>query len=420
MWRKRKNKNINNTVKKDKIKDNSNIKNINKTIVFDKIENINLKSKKNNSNINQKKGSLYKKSNIKSKNEFRTKEKEIEKQKMFLKTFTETEEKKKLRRGSIGRENKKYNLKQNSITIHNRVSSLPDSKKKKIIDLNNYNSVNLSVNKSISKNKNNNTITVNTSINVNTTIPSINIFEKSKEIKTEISKYILSSRVPKQIKNKTDIKNNLYNSSLNITTNEMNSNDTSSICNSIVSNVTTKKRKVINFPITNLNLYSQRDNVKLSKIKLSKITNKTLNDSINNYNDNSIKPIKKTKIRLSTENFFAPLTERNKFRSNLMHESFVEEKKIVKNHPRKYYGIIDLLCVSYKNLEDSIKYIKNILKNNSIFFIQTTNYIFRCNKFSTSFDIEIVEIDKKIYYYLIKIKNGSVFTEKKLIKQFFG
>jgi hypothetical protein len=29
MWRKRKNKNINNTVKKDKIKDNSNIKNIN-------------------------------------------------------------------------------------------------------------------------------------------------------------------------------------------------------------------------------------------------------------------------------------------------------------------------------------------------------------------------------------------------------
>ena len=200
MWRKRKNKNINNTVKKDKIKDNSNIKNINKTIVFDKIENINLKSKKNNSNksrqiicdlnngtfcdkkteliktnitqnlteetqieklkeknikiepikkinkeiinnknkitskvnnsnINQKKGSLYKKSNIKSKNEFRTKEKEIEKQKMFLKTFTETEEKKKLRRGSIGRENKKYNLKQNSITIYNRISSLPDSKK---------------------------------------------------------------------------------------------------------------------------------------------------------------------------------------------------------------------------------------------------------------------------------------------------
>ncbi len=103
-----------------------------------------------------------------------------------------------------------------------------------------------------------------------------------------------------------------------------------------------------------------------------------------------------------------------------MHESFVEEKKIVKNNPRKYYGIIDLLCVSYKNLEDSIKYIKNILKNNSIFFIQTTNYIFRCNKFSTSFDIEIVEIDKKLYYYLIKIKNGSVFTEKKLIKQFFG
>ena len=48
---------------------------------------------------------------------------------MFLKTFTETEEKKKLRRGSMGRENKKYNLKQNSITIYNRISSLPDSKK---------------------------------------------------------------------------------------------------------------------------------------------------------------------------------------------------------------------------------------------------------------------------------------------------
>ena len=66
----------------------------------------------------------------------------------------------------MGRENKKYNLKQNSITIYNRISSLPDSKKN-IIDLNNYNSVNLSVNKRISKNKNNNTIIVNSSINVN-------------------------------------------------------------------------------------------------------------------------------------------------------------------------------------------------------------------------------------------------------------
>ena len=85
---------------------------------------------------------------------------------MILKTFTEIEEKKKLRRGSLRRENKKYNLKQNSITIYNRISSLPDSKKN-IIDLNNYNSVNLSVNKRISKNKNNNTIIVNSSINVN-------------------------------------------------------------------------------------------------------------------------------------------------------------------------------------------------------------------------------------------------------------
>ena len=51
----------------------------------------------------------------------------------------------------------------------------------------------------------------------------------------------------------------------------MNSKDTSNICNTIFSNLTTKKRKVINIPITNLNLYSQRDNVKLSKIKLLKL-----------------------------------------------------------------------------------------------------------------------------------------------------
>jgi hypothetical protein len=45
-----------------------------------------------------------------------------------------------------------------------------------------------------------------------------------------------------------------------------------------------------------------------------------------------------------------------------------------------------------------IKYIKNILKNNWIFFIQTNNYTFRCNKYSTSFDIEIVEIDNNDLY----------------------
>ena len=48
-------------------------------------------------------------------------------------------------------------------------------------------------------------------------------------------------------------------------------------------------------------------------------------------------------------------------------------------------------------MEDSIKYIKN--------------------KFSTSFNIEIVKIDKKSYY-LIKIKNGSVFTEKSELNNF--
>ena len=38
----------------------------------------------------------------------------------------------------------------------------------------------------------------------------------------------------------------------------MNSKDTSNICNTIFSNLTTKKRKVINIPITNLNVILQQ------------------------------------------------------------------------------------------------------------------------------------------------------------------
>ena len=43
--------------------------------------------------------------------------------------------------------------------------------------------------------------------------------------------------------------------------------------------------------------------------------------------------------------------------------------------------------------------------------------MYRCNKKKTSFDLEICQIDNKMYYYLIKIKSGGVNVQKEVIAQ---
>ena len=381
-----------------------------------------IKAKTDINNNNQNETFLNKIPNIQSKKELTIREKEKEYQKLILKSFTETNEKKKNRRSSQGNENKRYeNFKLSYKTRHNRVSSLPNAKK-----LIGQDDTNIKINKHMKI----------SSFNINDNIVPLNVFEKSKETKSDISKYINSSKQNKHKKSEQlELKNNmLFGYSNTQTTNENNSNE-NSLCNgSNLGNLTCRSKKPINFPFSNLKLYSVPNNhsnyVKKTKIKLSKNVNKTLNNSIilnnelsNKAMNNSLiytnKKYQKLNSKSSNDSFFEPLTERTSIYCHKTHESFVEDRKI-KNIPRKYNGIIDLLCISSLSLNECIKHIKIILKNNFIFNIQTTNYIFRCNKYSTSFDIEIVEIDDDLYYYLIKIKNGSIFTEKKLIRQLFG
>ena len=407
---------IKNPIKKQLTKQTTNIK-----------KKDSIKFTKTNSNINnnkKEKNCLNKNPNIQSKKELTTKEKEKEYQKLILKSFTEVEEKKKNRRGSQGIGNKKYEkLRFSYKPTHNRVSSLPNAKK--LIE---QDDTNLKVNKHMKI----------SSFNINDNTFPLNDFEKPKEIKSDISKYINSSKKNRQKRiEQLELKNNsLFGYCYTQTTNENISNENSLYNNSNVENLTSRTKKPIKFTFSNLKLYSVTNNhsnyVKKTKIKLSKNVNKTLNNSTILNNDlsnqkmnnsfiyqNTNKKYKKLNSKTSNESLFEPLTERSKIYSHKTHESFIEDRNI-KNVPRKNDGIIDLLCISYLSLNESIKYIKNVLKNNWIYFNQTNNYTFRCNKHTTSFDIEIVEIDEDLYYYLVKIKNGNIFTEKKLIRQLFG
>ena len=96
-----------------------------------------------------------------------------------------------------------------------------------------------------------------------------------------------------------------------------------------------------------------------------------------------------------------------------------KKKKI--NNKIKEINIINLSLLSFKNLNESIKDLKNKIKKKNIQIINNNNNnnLFKCCKLSLYFDIEICEIEKNIYYYLFKFKNGNKKQRENFIKTFF-
>ena len=98
-----------------------------------------------------------------------------------------------------------------------------------------------------------------------------------------------------------------------------------------------------------------------------------------------------------------------------------KKKKINNNNKIKEINIINLSLLSFKNLNESIKDLKNKIKKKNIQIINNNNNnnLFKCCKLSLYFDIEICEIEKNIYYYLFKFKNGNKKQRENFIKTFF-
>ena len=76
-------------------------------------------------------------------------------------------------------------------------------------------------------------------------------------------------------------------------------------------------------------------------------------------------------------------------------------------YPRRYKGPVDLLLISYKNIEETINDLRDKLKSNKFYSMCLSKFKFKCIKNVINFQIEIVEIENNIYYFLIKVKSGS-------------
>ena len=76
-------------------------------------------------------------------------------------------------------------------------------------------------------------------------------------------------------------------------------------------------------------------------------------------------------------------------------------------YPRRYKGPVDLLLISYKNIEETINDLRDKLKSNKFYSMCLSKFKFKCIKNIINFQIEIVEIENNIYYFLIKVKSGS-------------
>ena len=149
-------------------------------------------------------------------------------------------------------------------------------------------------------------------------------------------------------------------------------------------------------------------------------TNRSLNNSIQTINNskNKIKNIL-SHSPYSNRNSYQTPPQINRNRNKQFIPSFrcSSPFKTTIKPMQLYYeinlglfkGLIDINCISHLNLQDTVNHIRNKLKEHNIFYIQSNNYLFKCNSKTQRFDIEIKEIYENIYYYYIKYKktNGN-------------
>jgi hypothetical protein len=134
-------------------------------------------------------------------------------------------------------------------------------------------------------------------------------------------------------------------------------------------------------------------------------------------NKESESPFKNNNNNFKTLNIYDTIEINNNNNKN-------KKKKINNNNNNnknlKEINIINLSLLSFKNLNESIKDLKNKLKKKNIQIINNNNNnLFKCCKLSLYFDIEICEIEKNIFYYSFKFKNGNKKQRENFIKTFF-
>ena len=109
----------------------------------------------------------------------------------------------------------------------------------------------------------------------------------------------------------------------------------------------------------------------------------------------------------------------NSINYKIYNEFDINEIENIQLRPKKYEGIIDISCISYKNLRESILFIKKILEKKNILALHTSPYIFKCNKDCKKFDIEICRIESDLYYYNVKSKNKLDIFQRNFILNIF-
>ena len=159
-----------------------------------------------------------------------------------------------------------------------------------------------------------------------------------------------------------------------------------------------EKSNKLNYLKTKNNHIKKRNSIQNSLILMNK-GKKTQQNPINNY----INTYKNS----------------NSINYKIYNEFDINEIENIQLRPKKYEGIIDIICISYKNLRESILFIKKILEKKNIIFLHTSPYIFKCSKDCKKFDIEICRIESDLYYYNVKSKNKLDIFQKNLVLNIF-
>ena len=153
--------------------------------------------------------------------------------------------------------------------------------------------------------------------------------------------------------------------------------------------------------------------------------NKTINIELSSSRRRSPLHLESIRIKGGFDNMnterVSPHRTRINFKKLTGQSNNEKPQKIVKaKEPEKYKGIVDIKCISPFGVKETVTRLVNNLKNNNIFYVQTSSFIFRCSKNKTSFDIEICELEKGICYYVLKVKTGGINANFNIISQIFN
>lgn len=112
----------------------------------------------------------------------------------------------------------------------------------------------------------------------------------------------------------------------------------------------------------------------------------------------------------------------NKF-NTMMEDSdinFINDKSLMKNadnvKPNKYTGVIDISCISTKNIEKLKAELERAFKEENIRFKKESQYEMYCKSGSIEFEVEIMSLELLGYIRLKKL-SGDIESYKKIMNK---